>query len=154
MNKYILKIFLVLTIVLLAGCKSSEQSGSDTGPKVKAPDISPNFARIEGTIVSIDPEPVTKRQNDPRSKAPGRARIKIDKVLGYGSAFPGIISSGKEIDVVFKYTLSPTKDLFENMEKHLPGLEVNSKFKADLECVEAMNNKLEYSIYQYTKFEE
>ena len=147
---------------ILVGCSATTEksTGNDQRQDRGKPDayasrvssISPGHCRIVGTLVGIDS---TLSQAGPCSKAPCVGLVRIDSVLGYGSAFGRPLARGTEIDVHFAFTLAPTtSDLFPNMTRRLPGLQVGSQFGAD---VEARNEpgmggyRVSYLIQEYRK---
>lgn len=133
-----LSIFLVLVVIIL-GCRSTQQESMrrDDGqqeqkkPADPGPGIPPNHARIVGTIVSMTSFS-SANADDPCSKAPCIAVVKIESIEGFGSGFTEPVGPGKEVRVRFRYTLAPTKDLFPEMSPPMPGLKNGSRFKADL----------------------
>ena len=158
---------MVLLIVfsgLLLTCSRTQQDNEKTGTAeeisssvkpqaITGKRIAPNHSRIIGTIVSIDETLFSTDPSDPYSKYPCRAVVRIDSVLGYGSAFTKPLAVGTEIPIFFKFTLSPTKDLFPNMTQEYPGLSVNSTFLADVEAAEVpepgKRSSIVYTIYGY-----
>jgi len=71
-------------------------------------------------------------------------------VLGYGQGFIRPLSKNKEVPITFNFTLWPTKDFFKNMTKTYPGLEVGSKFLADVEAQQLLGSEsFMYSISGY-----
>lgn len=93
--------------------------------------VAPGRCRIVGTLVAVDS---TLEQSGPCSKAPCRGTVRVDSVLGYGSAFGNPLAPGNAISVHFAFTLSFTsEELFPTMTQRLPGLAVGSKFQADVE---------------------
>jgi len=122
--------------MLILSCRSTQdqvkkeevqiQKPADVGPGVP-----PGHCRIVGTVISIS-NALSARAEDPCSKAPCMASIKVDEILGYGSAFTSPLSKGKEIQVRFAFTLAPSKEMYPQMSPSLPGLAVGSRFQADL----------------------
>ncbi len=114
--------------------------------------IAPGRCRIVGTVMSIDS---TLEEGGPCSEAPCRAIVRVDSVLGYGSAFGNPIAVTVQIPVRFAFTLAPTtKDLFPNMTERLPGLQVGAKFQTDLEARKEMGmgeRHVSYLIQEYKK---
>lgn len=96
--------------------------------------IPPNNERIIGTVLSIDSSYRTATLSDPCSKAPCRARVRVDSVLGFGAAFSSPVSQGQDIGVNFLRTLSPTEKIFPAIQPPLPGLHVGSIFTADIQA--------------------
>ena len=91
--------------------------------------IPPGHAEITGKIVEIEPVSKLGEENDPCSKVPCMAKVKVDGVT-YGAGFP-VLSKNKEIMIKFNFTLMPTtKELFPNMDDSYPGLKVGDKFTA------------------------
>ncbi|MCS6989205.1 MAG: hypothetical protein NZM06_06760 [Chloroherpetonaceae bacterium] len=122
---------LVALALCLSACGSSKQAEP---PLAKLPaQIPPSHCRIIGTIVSIDPTRSTNPQ-DPCSKAPCKAKVKITRVLGYGSGFSATLAEGKEVEMTFAFTLAPTtKDLFPNLVARYKGLKEGDSFQADVQ---------------------
>ncbi len=115
--------------------------------------ISPNHCRIVGTVVEIDSAPTTAEPDNPCSLVPCRALVRVDEIIGYGQGFSSPLAKGVEVKVDFRFTLSPTKDLFPKMKTSYPGLRVGSSFLADLE--EQMSEKTDerqdrfFAVYGY-----
>lgn len=161
------KVYAVVIAFILLGCSGSgdppetaENQSENTQPSASVPiqtiaesNISPNHCRIIGTIVAIDETLTSLDSSNPCSKAPCRATVRIESVIGYGSAFGAPLATGRDIEVSFRFTLNPTKDLIPNMTEDYPGLQVNSRFLADVESIEVMAQEkeggIEYVIYGY-----
>lgn len=116
--------------------------------------IAPDHSLIVGTIVKIDTSLEKSGLNNPCSKVPCIARVRIDSVLGYGPNFPPL-RLGEIIKIKFGFTLGPTtKDLFPHMSGYFPGLNVNDTFEADVRKIPdnySGNNFAAYIIYAYLK---
>lgn len=114
--------------------------------------IAPGHCRIIGTLTFID---TTLEETGPCSKAPCRAIVRVDSILGYGSAFSNPVAMKAQVAVRFAFTLSPTTtELFPNMTERLPGLQVGSKLQTDIESRQEMGttgNRPTYLIYNYRK---
>ncbi len=114
--------------------------------------IAPGKCRIIGTLMAIDS---TMEDSGPCSKAPCRATVRVDSVLGYGSAFGNPVSLNARIAVRFAFTVAPTtKDLFPNMTNRLPGLQVGSTFQTDLESqieMRSAGTQSWYLVYDYKR---
>ena len=93
--------------------------------------IPPGTCRIVGKVLAILPDRDPNRQT-PCGQVPCRALVRVQRVLGYGAAFQPPLSQGQEIKIYFTFTLSPTGKYFPELTKPLPGLQVNSLFKADI----------------------
>ena len=157
-------VVLIVFSGLLLACTRTQQDNEKTGTAketttpstpqaITGKIIAPNHSRIIGTIVSIDEILLSTDPSNPYSKSPCRAVVRIDSVLGYGSAFTEPLAAGTKIPVFFKFTLNPTKDIFPNMTQEYPGLSVNSTFLADVEAVDApetgKDSSITYTIYGY-----
>lgn len=117
-------ILLVLISTFLFACRSSQQETikrEERKEVQKPPDVGhmvpPGHCRILATVVSIS-DMLSSRPDDPCAKTPCRATIKIDKVIGYGSAFNAPLSEGSQFEVKFRSTVGDLK--------------VGSKFQADM----------------------
>ncbi|MCH7756334.1 hypothetical protein IH970_14590 [candidate division KSB1 bacterium] len=158
-EKISINLVALISLLVLFSCNSTQQKKEQVSAgqpqkassiKIGAQDIAPGHCRIIGTIVSIDAIQKTGNADDPCSKEPCRAVVRVESVLGYGQGFIRPLSKSKEVPITFKFTLSPTKDLFQNMTKTYPGLEVGSKFLADVEAHELIGTKtINYLIYGY-----
>ena len=94
----------------------------------QAPNIAPNRCRLIGTVAAIDSTYKPVNPDDSCAKAPCRATVRVESVLGYGPAFPQPLANGQLIPVTFAFTLSPTQNLLPNMTSSYPGLGVGAKF--------------------------
>ena len=129
-----------LMIMPIWFCNNSRKEERPPSPSRHHTQIPPNACRIWGTIVRIDSTLETAQKYDPKAKAPSLATVRVDSILGYGPGFTKPLAVGRKIDVWFRYTLSPTKDLFPKLRKqHLPGLSLDSKMQADVLFVESMH---------------
>ena len=113
MNRMTLFLLGLLATTLFA-CRSSEQSSSDAKDKTEVqnppdpgPGVPPGQCRIVGTIVAVDPV-LSGDANDPCSKAPCKATVRVDMVEGYGMGFEERIGN-REIEVKFAGTLGEMK---------------------------------------------
>ncbi|MGQ9805037.1 MAG: hypothetical protein ACUVRP_03050 [Chlorobiales bacterium] len=68
-----------------------------------------------------------------------RAKVKITKILGYGSGFIKPLSEGSEVEMTFAFTLAPTtNDLFPNFLTRYPRLKTGNTFQADVQTQVSM----------------
>ena len=95
--------------------------------------IPPNACRVHATILAIDSSFTDGSSTDPCSRFPCRATVRIDEVLGYGSAFNSPLPPGETMSVHFTLTLAPSNLVFPDMKPELPGLAVGNAFAADVE---------------------
>ena len=147
---------LIICILLLAGCKNTQQKIADSTKNdkieqksatnkfslAKPKQISPQYCRLIGMIVEV--EKIVDKQTRGCKNGPCYAMIKIEQVLGYGSSFPSNFQSGDEITVFFPSSLNSTD--------HLPGLKKGDRFKADMEgaiSLYSVSNQPTYTIYSY-----
>jgi hypothetical protein len=153
-----------LCALVVGGCCSSEQAqtsttnASETAHRMSAlqlvEQIPPNYCRIVGMIVSIDSaQMLSSDTSGPCAKAPCRAIVRVDSVLGYGSAFPQPLSVGQAVPVVFTFTLAPTNTLFPDVDPPYPGLTIGSLFVANVRGMQGIsvgeNQVVRYSIAGY-----
>ncbi len=131
---------LILGSTVWSCTPSSDQIAArrDTTSTLPAPPqqqnpLPPNTCRVRSTIVAIDTSFTGASSSDPCAKFPCEATVRIDEVLGYGSAFDRTLSAGETVTVTFAYTLAPTRLAYPDMKPGLPGLEVGSSFTADIE---------------------
>jgi hypothetical protein len=131
---------LILGLTVWSCRPSSDQIASrrDTtatfpGPPQQQNPLPPNTCRVRSTVVAIDTSFTDASSSDPCAKFPCKATVRIDEVVGYGSAFDRTLSAGQTVTVTFAYTLVPTRLTYPDMKPGLPGLEVGSSFIADVE---------------------
>jgi hypothetical protein len=143
----------VSIIALSCSASKQEQSASAQGKgKALTPPspLAPNTCRLIGTIVEIEPKLADADPKDPCSKAPCFAVVRIDSVVGYGSAFPTSLGVGATMRTRFAHTLGATKDLLPEVSPPLPGLHAGSRFKADVSATTTLGSKEpSFTIYVY-----
>lgn len=164
-NKFIFIVCSMMLIVMYFGCSSSKSEKS-TSIKIKDPQgkignvgeqIPPGITRFKGTVVFID-STLEKSSNpkSPCSKSPCWAKVRVNSVIGFGAGGP-VISKSDTILVKFAFTLArTTKDMFPNIIKQMPGLQVGSSFRADLHrfsdiTIDNKHSVVKYTIYTYKK---
>ncbi len=114
--------------------------------------IPPNHCRVIAAIESIEKPFEGANDKDPCGKVPCLATVRIDSVLGFGSAFPSGMSAGKTIQVKFALTLSSTKEMLPEVTPALPGLSVGSRFEALINAsIEMGKTEPLFTIYGYEK---
>ncbi len=154
------KVFLscVFFVLILSSCAQTEKStkkeeSQSSGGRLRQvplealdPEkmVPAGSCRVVVTVIAVDPV-ASQEQDDPCSKAPCMASVRVDSILGCGSGFHGTLSSGSTIRARFATTLSPTKELFPKLEPSLPGLTRGSQFKALIRASTAA----EYAIETY-----
>jgi len=126
----------LLSVVTLLSCRSTldDRSGESKASALKIPPagLPPDVCRIVGTLVRVDSSLKGYRADDPCSKAPCEALVYVDSILGYGSSFPVVLSTGVTIRAHFTLTLAPTEQVLPTVKPSFPGLVLGSNFRADL----------------------
>jgi hypothetical protein len=121
-------------IIFFASCATSHSAVNQTLIHPAGNSVSPNHCRIRGTIVAIDSTLDSSDSTRPCAKVPCNADVRIDSILGYGSAFGSSVVQGEQYRIHFVFTLAPTsKQLFPSMDEVYPGLSSGSSFIADIE---------------------
>ncbi len=106
-------------------------AGPQFKPNPATSGIAPNRCRIIGKIVAVSPER-DQYKSSICGKAPCKAIVKIQRVIGYGHAFTQTLAANQEINTYFTFSLSPSAKLFPDMTTPLPGLASGSIFEADV----------------------
>lgn len=141
--------------VLFLSCKSAAQQKNEAEPSVvtEAPmkekkevsplpiplnkqqaavtAVAPGHCRIIAKVIAISPEPEANATGI-CAQTPCRAKVKIQKIIGYGHSFNQTLAVDQEINAYFVFSLKPTEKLLPNMTTPLPGLKVGSSFQADI----------------------
>ena len=146
-----MKTCLTLSLLFVAAalpyaCKTTQEEKSETSQTSRGATIEtnprptrnaslhipPDHCRVVATVIRI--EPIVEETNDknPCSRFPCRAIVRIDSLVGYGSAFPYPLAPGQQIPVTFALTLGPTKETFPRIFPPLPGLPISATFIADV----------------------
>ena len=143
-KKYLFSILVITVSILLMNCSTPKENKTLIESK-----IPPGHAKIVGIIIEI--EPVTDRSNlnDPCSKAPCIALVKVTSAV-YVAAFPSF-SKDDEIRIKFLFTLEKTtKELFPDMKETYPGLKVGQEFTALVAYTENIDKTVpKFQIYGY-----
>ena len=147
-KKLLITSLILSMTVIYFGCSTAKEEKNM--PEKKVEKIPPGHARINGVISKIEPIVKSDDPNDPCSKAPCVAMVKVTGAE-YGAGFP-TLNMNKDIKVKFAFTLVPTsKDLFPNMEEKYPGLMEGQEFTALVQHIETINETIpSYLIYGYT----
>jgi hypothetical protein len=151
--------FLLCCLLIGCGTSNKESQHSDQIREAKEriamdtpPPLAPNHCKVIATIESIDKVTSNADEKDPCSKAPCMATMRIDSILGYGAAFPGVFSRGQKVAVKFAFTLSNTKEILPDVRPPLPGLNAGSIIEAVVNGVSVMGkSEASYTIYKYQK---
>ena len=129
-------------------------TGSKPSPASMMP-LAPGTCRVIGVVAGVEQELDDANPNSPCGKAPCRAAIKIESILGRGRDFNALFESGDTLAVHFAYTTAPTQSLFPDMDAHYPGVATGDTIQVDLKMGgESMTgaNKTQppLTIYGYT----
>ena len=129
--------------------EGTKEGGSSPAIQFAGDRIPPNHCRIVGTVVSIDPIMTSSDPQSPCSKAPCSATVRVDSILGYGSAFGSSITAGQQVQIMFGFTLSPTKEILPQLTQVYPGLKVGSSFVANVRSNEGLGGKTTFTVNHY-----
>lgn len=142
-TKSLFAILLLTALILFMNCSTPKENKTLIESK-----IPPGHAKIIGVITEIEPVSDSSNLNDPCSKTPCVALVKVSSTV-YGAAFPSI--SKDDIRIKFLFTLEKTtKELFPNMEETYPGLTVGQEFSALVSHVENIDKTApKFQIYGY-----
>lgn len=137
----------------ISGCASNKKITN--GSLISDKRIPPGECRINAEIVKIDSTLIGNPSNDPCSKAPCIAWIKINNVIGYGAGSV-LLEKGDTLKTKFSFTLNPTtKETFPTLNVQLPGLNEGSSFIADIQQLPSdlsgMKKESLYLINSYNK---
>ena len=126
-------LLLIFTVAL--GCKTSKNPQAENREEKKA--VAPaaprsiNGCYARATILEILPDVIHGNPDNPCSRTPCFARIRIDRVINRGMECDGSVQGGAELKVYFSCSLVQTGEaLFPGMNASYPGLEINDKFAA------------------------
>ena len=145
-KKYLSTILVITVSILLMNCSTPKENKILIESK-----IPPGHAKIIGVITKIEPVLDSPNLNDPCSKAPCIAFVKVSSAV-YGAAFPSF-SKEEEIRIKFLFTLEKTtKELFPDMEETYPGLKVGQEFTALVAHIENIDETApKFQIHGYER---
>ena len=143
-KKYLSTILVITVSILLMNCSTPKENKILIESK-----IPPGHAKVVGIITEIEPVSDSSNLNDPCSKAPCIALVKVTSAV-YGAAFPSFTKDEK-IRIKFLFTLEQTtKELFPNMEETYPGLRVGQEFTALVAHIDNIGETVpKFQIYSY-----
>jgi len=128
--------FLLAGVMAISSCSASRQNPNDAHPDpqrsvfgrvaLSGLQIPPNTCRIVATLLVVDT--ASRDRQGPCADAPCFGLIRIDTVIGYGSAFPHPLSAGQIARTRFSAPLQPRDSRNQQL---IPG----SRFQADAETV-------------------
>jgi len=140
----------------LPSCSGSKDSSvkSINSPAQQTLSLPPNTCRFAGTIVAVLP-PDSAEGGGPCSKAPCTADVRIDSVLGYGSAFPYPLAAGTVVRMRFAYTLTPSTTLFPGVQALPSPLVAGDALNGVLEGMEGLakgpGSPMSFTVSTYQK---
>lgn len=147
-------LYLAFSVLLVAvSCKESKpttkQPEAITTQVKPIKEQAPNSCDITGRIVEVLPP-----QNDAEDKIfrnhSSQAMVQVLSIKECGVDVQ-TLGINDTILMDFAFTLSPTKKLFPDLEKHNEGLNTGDEFSARFTQRLTIGNKHTYSIYNYTK---
>ncbi|MCL5030911.1 MAG: hypothetical protein M1480_18035 [Bacteroidetes bacterium] len=149
-------IFSVIALIFFAGitgCVSNKKIVTEKS--VFEQNIPPGQCRVEAQVMKIDSLLSGNSGNDPCSKSPCIAWIKIKNIIGYGAG-SSTLNIGDTLKTKFAFTLAPTtKEIFPKLIENLPGLTEGSSFEADIQLLpsnpSSKNKEKIYLIYGYER---
>lgn len=117
-----------ILFVGISGCASNKKMIIENS--ISNQRIPPGECRVDAEIVKIDSTLIGNPSNDPCSKAPCIAWIKINNIIGCGAS-SSVLKRGDTLKTKFSFTLNPTsKETFPTLKVQLPGLKEGSSFIA------------------------
>ncbi len=136
--------FLIFSILylLLISCQSPElndkstrtpdelNAGSESPPKsisVLHSKIPPEHCRMIAAVVTVDSD-----SEHPCAVAPCMVTVRVDSIIGYGSAFSPPLSKGREFEVLLDINSSSTGNLSPDAMEKGPDFPVGLTFEADI----------------------
>lgn len=91
----------------------------------------PTNSHIIGRILDIVPS-TGEGSAGPCDIHPCQAKVEVVSIENYGMNYHGQFQVGDIVPVTFVFTLSPTQDILPELNTHLPGLEKDRLFRAEL----------------------
>jgi len=128
-----MKLFTSLIFLLLGAVVAFSCSPAKLSPQLFGETVPPNHCRVTATVLSIDPNVQSSKADDPCAKAPCGASLRIDEVIGYGSAFSSPLAAGDVVEVHFAFSTGPTKTILPELSRPFPGVEKGTRLTADLQ---------------------
>lgn len=150
-----MKSVLLLLPLFLASCAPTPAVEKKPGPPpdvVPVP-LAPNTCQFSGTITEILPVEKSARPG-PCASVPCLALVRVDRVLGYGSAFGTPIAAGAILRIRFPFTLAPTPQLFPGTRDLPPTLTKGERLTGTLTSSDVPSTgeqTIEYSLTTYSR---
>ena len=122
-----------------SGIKSKQDKISTKQFLSKITRIPPNTCRVKATVVELDSLELIPHSTKVCEIAPCTGIIRIDSIIGYGSDFGSSLVLNDKIPVRFLFTSGPTKEVYPDSKKDLPGLSKNISFTADINSINVIS---------------
>ena len=122
-----------------SGIKSKQDKISTKQFLSKITRIPPNTCRVKATVVELDSLELIPHSTKVCEIAPCTGTIRIDSIIGYGSDFGSSLVLNDKIPVRFLFTSGPTKEVYPDSKKDLPGLSKNISFTADINSINVIS---------------
>ncbi len=134
---------LLVLAMIVASCRSTLDDRREAPKSLPIPPagLPPDVCRILGTVVRIDSTMKSSYAGDPCSKAPCNALVRVDSVLGYGSSFPVVVSTGSVIKTRFTFTVAPTDQVLPDVKPPYPGVAPGSRIRTDLKRLPVLGDQ-------------
>jgi hypothetical protein len=121
-----------LVLLLLAGCKSKENTTGEAVFPNWNERFSPTETVVSATVLSLGMDSIYQGDStQPCGVYPCIGRVRIDSVLQVGSHYPQNLR-GKVKRIRFIYSAGPTSEFFSALKPALPGLSKGHAFIAGL----------------------
>lgn len=158
MKAHLPRILFIWTLIMLCGC-GSHQKANDTASDAQtatiqelSPAVSAGYCRVLATVTAIDTARYSGDANSPCAKAPCRAILKVETILGAGAGFHPPLVAGNSIPVKFAYSTAPSSEVAPDLADPLPGVQAGDRIRVDIagrqpEMGGATGR--EYTVYQY-----
>ena len=150
--KALLQLLVIVSLFGLAGCATNKEITSEKSAQNQS--IPPGQCKILAQVIKIDSLFAENKSNDPCSKAPCTALVKIKTIIENRAG--SVLNNGDTLKTKFAFTLNPTnKATFPTLNENLPGLTEGSTFEADIQLLPSIpsskTKEKVYLIYAYKK---
>lgn len=116
---------------LLVSCTSKVAKKNDE-PTQTSNRISSFNSVIKGKVVELTKPNTDFPLSSPCRTNPCKARIEILSIENKGQNYHDQFHVSDTLEIDFTYTLSPTRDIFPELNEHLPGLKKGEQLVAEL----------------------
>lgn len=159
MSAYIPRMICLWIIMLICGCGSQQKVNDNTASantaaiRGEGPAVSAGYCRVIATVAEIDTSRYRGNANDPCAKAPCRAVLMIDEILGAGAGFQPPLVAGNTVAVNFAYSTAPSSEVAPDLAEPLPGVQPGDRIRVDIAGRQPGMGGApgrEYTVYQYS----